>query len=32
MKEIVKEVYFDRLHDGLAAQLRKKATIFLAAK
>ena len=29
VKEIVKEVYFDRLHDGLAAQLRQKATITL---
>lgn len=27
VKEVVKEVYFDRLHDGLAAQLRQRATI-----
>jgi len=27
VKEVVKEVYFDRLHDGLAAQLRQKAKI-----
>ena len=27
VKELVKEVYFDRLHDGLAVQLRVKATI-----
>jgi peptidyl-prolyl cis-trans isomerase C len=31
VKEIVKEVYFDRLHDGLAAQLRQKATITIVA-
>jgi peptidyl-prolyl cis-trans isomerase C len=30
VKEVVKEVYFDRLHDGLAAQLRAKATITIA--
>jgi peptidyl-prolyl cis-trans isomerase C len=30
VKEVVKEVYFDRLHDGLAAQLRQKATITIA--
>jgi peptidyl-prolyl cis-trans isomerase C len=27
VKEVVKEVYFDRLHDGMASQLRQKATI-----
>ena len=31
VKEVVKEVYFDRLHDGLAAQLRQKATITIVA-
>ncbi|MFO0929061.1 MAG: peptidylprolyl isomerase [Gemmataceae bacterium] len=31
VKEVVKEVYFDRLHDGLAAQLRQRATISFPA-
>lgn len=31
VKEVVKEVYLDRLHDGLAAQLRQKATITIVA-
>ena len=27
VKEVVKEVYFERLHESLVAQLRQKATI-----
>lgn len=30
VKEVVKEVYFDRLHDSLASQLRQKAKIVYA--
>ena len=30
VKEVVKEVYLDRLHEGLATELRKKAVITMA--